>query len=89
MALKNFWVEIECDGKQNIVTQGTKSEEARMFIDLFQRVNGKSVRIIEIDCLPQRDGETIITKINVRGIHKDGAEVKYNDDGTIEIISKR
>lgn len=89
MALKNFMVEIACDGKQNIVKQGTKSKEDRMFVDLLQRVNGEQVRMVEIDCLPQRDGETIITKIIIRGIYEGGAEVKYNNNGTIEIISKR
>jgi hypothetical protein len=65
--MRNWWMEANIDGRKDTVTGGPRAKDGQMGIDLFQRVEGQSVRVLGVECLPQDDEKTLVTYINVRG----------------------
>jgi hypothetical protein len=50
MSLRNFWIEIEVDGRKRKIAAGSKLIEGTNIIKIYQRCNGESVLAGTITC---------------------------------------
>ena len=61
MAVRNFYVEANIDGRQNTLGGGPKSKEGEMSVRLYQRKEGEISEALMIDC--EVHGDKLVTKI--------------------------
>lgn len=58
MAIRNFWLECEVDGRKTPVHCGPRGKNDGMSIRLYSRSKGKSKQVLSISCTPYTsDGE--------------------------------
>lgn len=50
MAIRNFWIEANIDGRNNELKGGPKSKEGGMEIEVFQRNEGEIVTALKVYC---------------------------------------
>lgn len=50
MALRNFWVEVEIDGRKTKICGGPRSRDGMMTVKVFQRENGTSYESARVVC---------------------------------------
>lgn len=53
--LRNFWVFADIDGRKTPLSGGPKKRDGGMFIELYQREHGKSVEVLKIECIAEKD----------------------------------
>ena len=51
MSIRNFWVEVEIDGRKTTFKGGPRNKNGGMRITLYQRDNGKIIKPLKIACL--------------------------------------
>ena len=61
MAVRNFWVEVEVDGRSTKLKGGPHNKYGGMIIKLYQRKEGEITLAARIDCTS--DGEKLYTEI--------------------------
>lgn len=66
MSIRNFWIEVEIDGKKEFLKGGPKSEDGGFSLSLSQRKDGKIRRVIKIQGIANKDG-TLTTHIKSQG----------------------
>jgi len=57
MALRNFWVEADIDGRKTKLAGGPRSKDGGMSIRLYQRCDGAKRTVLDIDCYVTKDGD--------------------------------
>lgn len=62
MAIQNFWIEVKIDGKKEILKGGPKSKDNGFSLSIFQRQDGRVIKVITITGLAFED-ETLETNI--------------------------
>lgn len=77
MAVRNFWIEADIDGRKSTLAGGPRGKADGMEIDIYQRDDGGIFRAIDIWCYVDEDGN-LITRIHNR----------QNEDIT-EVITRR
>jgi len=55
MAMRNFWLEANVEGRQTKIAGGPQRKDGSMTITLYMRNGGESENVIEIDCTPRGD----------------------------------
>ena len=58
MAVRNFWIEVEIDGRKTKLTGGPTGKNGGMVIVLYQRQEGKIIQPIRIHCDTLTDTKT-------------------------------
>lgn len=86
MAMRNFWVEGNIDGRETVLSGGPRAKDGGMNIKIFQRSEGQSRKAVEVNCYVGSDGETLITHIQPSD---KGCQVEVLSNGTIRVTSKR
>lgn len=56
MAVRNFWIEAEIDGRQTALAGGPRSKDGGMTVTIYQRDKGGITEAVNIIC-EERDGE--------------------------------
>lgn len=51
MALRNFWVEAEIDGRKTELAGGHQGKFGGMTIRLYQRKNGEKFKPVRVECM--------------------------------------
>jgi hypothetical protein len=54
--VRNFWVEVDVDGRESTVATGPKNSQGGIDIDLYQRADGEVTTALKIRCV-ERNGE--------------------------------
>ena len=57
MAIRNFWMEANVDGRDTAITGGTKSKDGGMSIKIHIRNKGGSQRALTIYCMVNNEGK--------------------------------
>ena len=65
--MRNFWIECEIDGKKTKLASGPRAKDGGMHIELFQRIGGESVKIVDIECQASED-EYLQTFVSTRSL---------------------
>ena len=65
MAVRNFWVEADVDGYQNMVSGGPRGKTSGMDVTVYQREDGGIKTAVQIFCR-SRD-EKLITEVQIGG----------------------
>ena len=68
MAVRNFWIDADIDGRQTMLSGGPKSRDGGMRVNIYQRDEGGILHVISINCYVSADGK-LISKI---GVEADG-----------------
>lgn len=76
-SVRNFWVVVDSDGRQNPIATGPRSRDGQMTITLYVRQNGQSKVACAIDCIPQSDGEHLRINIRPEDEYKDASVLMY------------
>ena len=63
--MRNFWVEVDVDGYQNILKGGPRHKEGGTDITLYQREDGASKTAVEIRC--RAYGSLLVTTVDING----------------------
>ena len=61
MAVRNFYVEANIDGRETTLGGGPRNKEGEMIVRIYQRDEGAITEVLKIDC-DERDG-TLITRV--------------------------
>ena len=77
MAVRNFWIEADIDGRQSTLAGGPRNKNDGMEIDIYQRDDGTIYHAVDIWCHVDPEGN-LVTQIHNR----------QNDDIT-EVITRR
>lgn len=76
MALRNFWVEVEIDGRTTKLTGGPQSKNGKMTVRVYQRNRGESVRSATVECEPAQ-GDMLMTSITLKSGDNDMPRQTY------------
>lgn len=57
MALRNFYVEVEIDGRKTDLAGGPQAKDGGMYITLYQRDNGSKLKAVTINCWADENGK--------------------------------
>lgn len=63
MAIRNFYIQSDIDGRETPLQGGPRSKDGGMCTTLYQRSDGEIVEAVKIKCL-ECDGELITQVIN-------------------------
>ena len=66
MAVRNFWVDADIDGRKTMLSGGPASKEGGMGVVIKQRSNGGIVTAFKVNCY-EVDGELIAEVIDGNG----------------------
>ena len=66
MAMRNFYLTADIDGRETLLTGGPRAKDGMMTVDIRQRDEGSIVRAFYIDCI-ERDGELTTTVYDNKG----------------------
>ena len=61
MAVRNFYVEANIDGRETTLGGGPRAKEGDMTVHIYQRDEGEISEVLKIDC-DERDG-VLITRV--------------------------
>jgi len=64
MAIRNFWIRSEIEGRKTLLAGGPRSKTGEMGTDLFVKENGEIHKALRISCIPQEDGTLRIRVYN-------------------------
>lgn len=56
MAVRNFWVEANIDGRETLLGGGPRAKDGGMSVNIYQRDDGSILRAINITCFVDRNG---------------------------------
>lgn len=57
MAVRNFWIEADIDGRKTTLAGGPKGKDGNMHITIYQRSEGGIVEAVNINCISFFSGE--------------------------------
>lgn len=63
--MRNFWCEVEVDGRKTDMAGGPRSREEGLKITLYQRKNGEKVKAMTVTCVTS--GDILMTVVEVGG----------------------
>lgn len=84
--MRNFWIKGQVDGRNSNITGGPRNKEGGMNVSLYQRVQGESVEVVEIESIA--DGIELVTFVTLKGL-TEGAFIEEIVPGKFKIISPR
>lgn len=61
--MRNFWAEIEIDGRKTVLKGGPANKFGGMTIRLYQRDNGESVNVLNVSCMAQSRQDSPVIKL--------------------------
>ena len=61
MAIRNFWVEADIDGRQTMLASGPRGKTSGMEVTLYQREDGGIATAVRIVCRALSDGKLATT----------------------------
>ena len=64
MAIRNFWIRSEIEGRKTLLAGGPRSRTGEMATDLFVKENGEIYQALRISCIPQENGTLRIRVYN-------------------------
>lgn len=62
MAVRNFWIDADIDGRQTMLSGGPKGREGGMDITIYQREDGGITTALRIKCWAE--GNDLFTKVD-------------------------
>lgn len=65
MALRNFWAEVEVDGRETAMAGGPRSKDGGLMIRLYQRNDGEKINPVTVNCWA-KDGR-LYTAVTING----------------------
>lgn len=65
MAVRNFWIDADIDGRQTMLSGGPRSKDGGMGVTVYQRNEGCIERAVTVSCW-EADGE-LITSVTING----------------------
>ena len=73
MAVRNFWIEVEIDGRKTKLTGGPTGKSGGMRINIYQRSNGEITKPVHINCyaVPVADSDEILLHTSVMNTTND------------------
>ena len=76
--VRNFWIEVDVDGRQEKIAAGPKGKDGGMEIQLHQRDYGGVSHVLSIWCHSNRDG-LLVTEIQPRMkfVESNNGELRY------------
>ena len=63
MAVRNFWVEADIDGRQTMLSGGPRSKDGGMDVTVYQRDEGQIKTAVEIKCFISRKTGKLVTVV--------------------------
>ena len=75
MAVMNFWVDADVDGRSTFVAGGPREEDGGMDVFLYQLDDGQEKRVVRIQC--RAYGDELLTAVYI------------NEDFVGEVSTKR
>jgi len=67
MALRNFWIEAQVDGRETPITGGPRSKDGGFEMAIFIRSNGESEEGLRIRGVVEEDGTLVLLGWTVDG----------------------
>ena len=64
--VRNFWAEVDVDGKETVMAGGPKNKEGGLTIKVLQRSKGDIAHAIDVRCFVKTDGK-LCTQIKQDG----------------------
>ena len=74
MAVRNFWIDADIDGRQTMLSGGPRSKDDGMRINIFQRDNGGIEEAMRIRCW-ECDGK-LVTEVMAKVPCNNGYEMQ-------------
>ena len=68
MAVRNFWIEANVDGRKTKLTGGPRSKDGGLALDIFMRSDGASEKVVHIEGFVDSMG---ILRLYVMGVDMD------------------
>lgn len=65
MALRNFWVEANIDGRETTLEGGPRRKDGGLTVKVLQRDNGSKVTAVKVNCW-EGNGE-LFTRVEING----------------------
>lgn len=67
MAVRNFWVDADVDGRQTMLGSGPRAKNGGMEVTLYQREDGCISTALRIACRVNWQGQLVTTARNANG----------------------
>lgn len=65
MAVRNFWVEADIDGRETTLAGGPRRKDGAMDVTIYQRDDGGIKTAVRIFC--RANGENLVTSVYIDG----------------------
>lgn len=62
MAVRNFYLEAQIDGRKTDLSGGPRSKDGEMSVYFTQRKDGNIISAFRVECIARRDG-SLVTRI--------------------------
>lgn len=56
MAVRNFWIDADIDGRKTMLSGGPRAKDGGMLVNIYQRDDGGIHRALRIECMECGDG---------------------------------
>lgn len=66
MAVRNFWIDADIDGRQTMLSGGPRSKDGGMEVNIYQRNDGGIHHTVKVNC--RANGDNLITDVYIDGI---------------------
>jgi hypothetical protein len=63
MAVRNFWIDADIEGRQTILSGGPRAKDGGMEVTLYQRNDGSIEKVLRIVC--RACGDELVTDIYI------------------------
>lgn len=68
MALRNFWLEAEIEGRQTPLAGGPRGRDGKMCATIYVKSAGLSRRAVSVECRVNKEGKNEVSVFNADGI---------------------
>ena len=89
MAVRNFWIEVEVDGRRTKLCGGPANKQGGMTIRLYQRDNGAITQPVTINCQALTDMTTGETTLGTFVWNNGDLADSWGYERPLQIITKR
>lgn len=67
MALRNFWVTADIEGRETNLEGGPRSKDGGMCVTILQRDNGSKATAVKVNCW--ESGGELFSRVEINGTH--------------------
>jgi hypothetical protein len=84
--MRNFWIDSNIDGRNTRLAGGPRAHSGEMTTDLCVRSDGRSIKAITIDCVPDENNNLTVTA-KFFNDERVTVKVDYENKGEITVRS--